>query len=178
MSSQIIPAAPEGYNTVNPFIITREARQVIEFVKAVFGGEELPDALTIDNDGLILHAKVRIGNSIVQIADRKSDWPYTPSLLQVYVQDVAAALGKAEALGAKVITVPTEFLGAKFSRVQDAWGNLWWVYEYVGEVDWGAYAAEETNNEKSWGESSDWKPTPEAVYIHETLLEAMRNLGK
>lgn len=171
MKQPTIPPAPDGYNTVNPFIITDKASEVITFVKEVFGGVEQSDALTYDSDSLILHSEVKIGNSIVAIADRKPDWPFTPSLLQVYVDDVEATLKKAESRGAVVVTKPTDFLGTLFSRVKDAQGNLWWIYQYTGEDDWGE-AREGAADEGSW------EPTKEAAYIHDTLLEAMRGLGK
>lgn len=174
MSQSKIPAAPKGYNTVNPFIITKHADKLIFFIKEVFGGIEEPNALTYDTDGLILHSEVKIGNSIVQIADRKPDWPFTPSLLQVYVDDVESTLKKAQAHGAKIITKPTDFFGAKFSRILDSQENLWWIYQYTGEVDWGS----DTHNEENSNEEATWEPNEEAAYIHDTLLTAMRKLGK
>ena len=164
-----IPNAPASYRTINPFIITKDAAKVIEFCEDVFGGESQPDALTYEPDGLILHSEVRIGDSLVQVADRQAGWPYMPSLLQIYVDDLEGALAKAEKRGAVVITKPTEFLGAMFSRIKDAQGNMWWVYQYLGEVDWSAVGGEES-------ESDSWEPTVEATYIHDTLLEAMPNM--
>lgn len=163
-----VPAAPDGYNTVNPFIITPNANEVIQFIKDVFGGIEQPDATTIDTDGLLLHSETKIGNSVVIVADRKPDWPSTPSLLQVYVDDVKATLKKAEKLGAEVVTKPTEFMGTMFARFKDTQGNLWWAYQYLGEVDW---------SQADGDAAESWEPTKEATYIHDTLLEAMRGLG-
>lgn len=172
------PLAPPGYNTVNPFIITQDALKVIDFLREVFGGEELEAAHTVDDDGLLLHAEVRIGDSIVMLADRKPDWPYTPSLLQVYVDDLPATLETARRLGARVVTEPTDFFGAQLSRVLDPWGNLWWIYRQDpdstwSESDWSqesSAAPEEGGTE--WGGGTD----PGLTYIHDTLLEAMREL--
>lgn len=165
-----IPAAPQGYNTVNPFIITNEADEMIKFAKAVFHATDSPDALTYDADGLILHSEIKIGNSVIAIADRKPDWPFTPSLLQVYVDDIDATLTLAKKHGATVVTKPTEFLGTKFARFTDPHNNLWWIYQYLGEPAWGP-----NDNEES---SESWEPTKEAIYIHDTLLQAMRELNK
>lgn len=162
------PLAPEGYNTVNPFVITDNADSVIHFVKEVFGGEELPYSRTQDDDGLILHCEMKLGNSVIMLADRKPDWAHTPSLLQIYVDDIDLTIQKATALGAEIVTKPTEFLGALFSRVKDAEGNLWWIYQYL-------------NQPESWNESDNeqnWEPSKEATYIHDTLLSAMRDLKK
>ena len=162
---------PEGYNTINPFIITKEASKILEFLKRVFGAKEVKEAFTMDTDGLLLHAELRIGDSTVMIADTKEDWPFTPSLLQIYVEDVADTLQRAEALGARIVTKPTAFYGDIFSRFVDPWNNLWWVYQHNEEVDWEEAPAEE--------EDATWvTESRELTYIYETLLETMKRLGK
>ncbi|MFE6995441.1 VOC family protein [Microbacterium sp. NPDC057659] len=165
------PAAPEGYATVNPFIITTDADELTRFVIEVFDGEERAEARTIDEDGLLLQAEVRVGTTTIMLAERKPDWPFTPSLLQVYVDDLDAALERALARGARVVTKPTDFFGTRFARVQDGSANLWWIWQHGdvvwdGESEWAAEGADER-----WD-----KVSPELTYIHDTLLEAMSGL--
>lgn len=171
------PPAPAGYNTVNSFIITADAAAMIAFLTEVFGAEEIPEAHTLDDDGLLLHSELKIGDSTVMVADRKPDWPFTPSLLQVYVADLDVALAAAQRLGARVVTTPTVFFGDVLSRVLDPWGNLWWVYQHAGDqqgdaVDWDESAADA--GEDGW--SSEL--SPELQYVHDSLLQAMRGLGQ
>lgn len=176
------PPAPSGYNTINPFIITADAAAMIAFLTEVFHAEEIPEAHTVDDDGLLLHSELKIGDSTVMVADRKPDWPSTTSLLQVYVADLGVALAAAQRLGARVVTTPTDFFGDILSRVLDPWGNLWWVYQHSGDqhggdqqsdaVDWDASAADA--GEDGW--SSEL--SPELQYVHDSLLEAMRGLGQ
>lgn len=165
------PAAPEGYATVNPFIITSDADELARFVIEVFGGEERVEARTVDDDGLLLQAEVRVGTTTIMLAERKPDWPFTPSLLQVYVDDLDAALERALARGARLITKPTDFFGTGFARIQDPSANIWWIWQH-GEMVW-----EEPSGEKDWtaDEQGDgWgEVSPELAYIHDTLLEAM-----
>jgi PhnB protein len=162
-----IPAAPAGYATVNPFIITQDADGLIGFLERVFGATERPEARTTDDDGLLLHAELAIGNATVMFGERKPGWPFTPSLLQVYVDDVEATLEVARQLGATVVTEPTGFFGDTFSRFRDPWSNLWWVYRHGGQT-WTGDAA---------GGDEDWdQASPELTYIHGTLLTAMRQL--
>jgi PhnB protein len=186
VSTVIIPKAPEGYSTVNPFIITRDADGLINFLKQVFEASERPEARTMDDDGLLLHAELAIGDTTVMLAERKPDWPFTPSLLQVYVADVPATLESARQLGASVVTEPTEFYGDTFSRVRDSWGNLWWIYSHEGEEgEWASgHDAELTRGQAAgWASdgsessSDDWdKTSPGLTYIHDTLLTAMQTL--
>ncbi|MFE6734353.1 VOC family protein [Microbacterium sp. NPDC057650] len=167
------PTAPEGYATVNPFIITDGADQLTRFVIEVFGGEERGEARTIDEDGLLLQAEVRVGTTTIMLAERKPDWPFTPSLLQVYVDDLDAVLERALAREARLVTRPTDFFGTRFARIQDSSANLWWIWEH-GEAAGGEEAADQdwtVDDGGEWGEAS-----PELAYIHDTLLEAMASL--
>jgi len=172
-----VPAAPAGFSTINPFIVTRDAEGLIRFLTDVFDGVEHPDARTVDDDGLLLHAELQIGGTTVMFAERKPDWPFTPALLQVYVDDVEAVLERAAAASAEIITRPTEFFGDVFSRFLDPWRNLWWVYR-SGTLDatedsyWG-----DSTTDTDWSDNTDdsaaWEPTPELTYIHDTLLQAL-----
>lgn len=162
---------PEGYSTVNPFIICNDSGAALQFIVEVFGGEESQDSLTYDEDGLVLHSEVRVGNSTILLADRKPGWRFTPAFLQVYVGDVEAVLKLAAERGATVLTQPTEFIGVQFSRIQDPWRNIWWVYQQAEATDW------EATFSGSEGDEVSWEPSEEATYIHATLLEAMTNLA-
>lgn len=169
-----VPAAPEGYATVNPFIITTGADELTRFVIEVFDGEERTEARTIDEDGLLLQAEVRVGTTTIMLAERKPDWPFTPSLLQVYVDDLDAVVERALARGGRLVTKPTDFFGTQFARVQDSSANLWWIWQH-GDAAWDAGDEESEwtaeGVDQGWGEVS-----PELAYIHDTLLEAMTAL--
>jgi PhnB protein len=166
---------PNGYNTVNPFIISKDALKLIVFLQEVFEAEEDAAGHTMDTDGLLLHSELIIGNSRIMIADRKPDWPISPSFLQVYVDHLDQVLTKAEKLGAKIVTRPTDFYDDLFSRFLDPWNNLWWVYQHnpqdQTEIDSQEYLS--TNDD-----DTSWQPTQEMIYIHDTLLETMKSLGK
>ena len=171
-----IPNAPAGYSTINPFLITRDADDLIRFLTEVFDGIDHPDARTIDDDGLLLHAELQIGGTTVMFAERKPGWPFLPALLQVYVDDVDTTLERAASRGAEIVTRPTEFFGDIFSRFIDPWQNMWWVYSTQSTPD----AAGDDEAESDWADATAdaeaWEPTPELTYIHDTLLEALPRL--
>jgi len=122
---------PEGYPAVSPYLIAAGARQVIDFVKQVFGATdlrryELPD-------GSIMHAEVRIGDSVVMIGDAGDAWPPVPSHLHVYVEDVDATYEWALQCGG-VAVQPPERKGDDVDRrggVKDPAGNTWWIATQV-----------------------------------------------
>jgi PhnB protein len=172
-----IPAAPTGYATVNPFIITHDAEDLIDFLKQVFGVTERPEARTMDNDGLLLHAELVIGSATIMFAERKPGWPFTPSLLQVYVDNVEATLDVARQLGATVVTEPTDFFGDTFSRFRDPWSNLWWVYRHGGQSWAGDEESADWTGDAAGAGGEEWEQTsPDLTYIHDTLLTALQQL--
>ncbi len=122
---------PDGYHTVTPWMISAgNTAQLIDFVVGVFEATELA---RVDVGGVIGHAEVRIGDSVVMMFD-KPDWPRTPAFLRLYVADDAEVLRRAVERGASVVTAPTElFWGDRVSRFRDPFGNLWWIHQRVAE---------------------------------------------
>ena len=120
---------PPGGHTLNPFAIVDGAAGLITFVEEVFGGKERAEARTPTPSGALIHAEVRIGDSVLLLADRQPGWPARPALLQVYVHDAQHALDRAVDREAVVITEVTPFYGGEdLARFQDPWGNIWWLY--------------------------------------------------
>jgi PhnB protein len=175
-----MPPVPAGSNTVNPFIIADGAVDLIGFLIEVFEAEEVAEARTLDTDGLLLHAELRVGDSLLTVADRKPDWPFTPALTRVYVHDVDAVLARAEQRGGRVLTRPTDFFGDTLARFQDPAANLWWVYRHHPEAaqDWSSDAAGEWPADDAQP-AEDWSSftTPELEYINATLHESMNALN-
>lgn len=120
-----------GYGSMNAFAVVKGpggAPAFIDFVVSVFDGIETPEAHAVDTDGLLIHAEVRVGGSCLMIVDSKSDWPFTPALLQVNVTDPDEILTRAQDRGAQVITRTIPFYGSTLARFQDPWHNLWWLF--------------------------------------------------
>lgn len=133
MPDQTNTAAPEGYTTVAPWVVTDDTGAFLDFVTEVLGGEELARVPT--EDGLTGHAEIRVGDTIVLAFDRHADWPAMPSLLRVFVADADAAFSRAVAAGGRVVTaVADSAFGQRGGRIKDPFGNIWWVVSCVEEV--------------------------------------------
>jgi uncharacterized glyoxalase superfamily protein PhnB len=173
------PPAPAGSNTVNPFIIADGAADLIAFLIEVFEAEDVPEARTLDTDGLILHAELHVGDALLMIGDRKPDWPFTPALIRIYVDDLDAVLARAEQRGGRILTRPTEFFGDTLARFQDPAANVWWVCRHDPKAaqDWAGDTAGEWQADSAEA-AEDWSTfaTPELEYLHATLNEAMSAL--
>ena len=101
-------AAPPGYQTVTPWVISSDTARLIEFTEAAFGGREL--GRVPGPHGGIGHAEVRIGDSVVMMFDAWPGWPDTPAFLRLYVADADETYARALAAGAAPVTEVTGLL--------------------------------------------------------------------
>jgi uncharacterized glyoxalase superfamily protein PhnB len=127
-----VKAQPDGYHAITPFVMVKGASQLIDFLKAAFGGMELSKVLT--PDGGVMHAEVKLGDSIVMIGDPMDGAPF-PSNLYFYTADVDATYRAALSAGAESMRAPVdEFWGDRVAGVKDPTGNLWWIATHVEDV--------------------------------------------
>ena len=118
---------PAEYSSVSVYMVTDNARQVIDFLKKTF---DAADLRRYDNpDGTIMHAEVRIDDTVVMIADSGGAYPAFPVWLHVYVPDAQATYRKALAAGGISVQEPVQKPGDPDLRggVKDPCGNTWWI---------------------------------------------------
>ena len=117
---------PENYNTVSPYLIVDGADRTIEFLKIVFGAAEL--RRFTDAAGNIMHAEVRIDDTVVMMADGSEDWPPIRSYVHIYVNDVDTIYKRALEAGGISIQEPIKNDDEdKRGGVKDAGGTTWWI---------------------------------------------------
>lgn len=165
---------------LSPFLIVPGASALGVFLEQVFGAIEVPDARTMDDDGLLLHAEYRIGDAVVLLADRKPGWPIGGAYLQIEVDDVAAVLAAAVEHGAREVTRPTPFFGTTLARIIDPWNTMWWLLQPAEDADDADWAGGDwTDSARADSADSGWaaEATDDLRYIHETLLSGMRALA-
>jgi uncharacterized glyoxalase superfamily protein PhnB len=118
---------PEGYNSVSPYLIVNGAQKMIDLLKKIFNAEELR---RYDRaDGSIMHAEIRIDDSVVMIADASEQYSQNNSLLHVYLKDVDDAYERAINAGCKPFQEPKTQEGDPDRRGTfiDFAGNMWSV---------------------------------------------------
>ncbi|WP_224248230.1 VOC family protein [Hyalangium gracile] len=125
------PYKPEGYASVSVYLMANGAQRVIDFLKKTFDAQELRryDA----PNGTIMHAEVRIDDTVVMISDGGGPYPAFPVWLHVYVPDVDATYQRALAAGGVSVQEPVQ-KGDPDRRggVKDPAGNTWWISTQVG----------------------------------------------
>lgn len=123
---------PDGYHTVTPYLIVRNADRAIDFYKRAFGAREL--MRMAGPDGKVRHAELRIGDSIVFLSDEVPEMGHrSPESLGgasgsifLYVKDVDAAFKRAVAAGARVVSPLADmFWGDRYGQVADPFGHEW-----------------------------------------------------
>ncbi|MGZ3722282.1 MAG: VOC family protein [Bdellovibrionales bacterium] len=132
---------PDGYHSITPYLVVRDAAQAIEFYKKAFGAEELY-RLEMDG-GKIGHAEIKIGDSPVMIADEYPDMGYnsplalkgTPVSLMIYVKDVDTFAANAVKHGLKMKKpIEDRFYGDRNGSFQDPYGHEWTIATHKEDV--------------------------------------------
>jgi len=121
-------ASPGGYHTIAPYIIVPRATKFIEFLKKAFGATERFRFEIPDGSGLLMHAEVSIGNSIIELADASEKVPAAPQTIHLYVDNADSFFARAIGAGASSIyEVGDHVSGDRQGAVRDAFGNLWYI---------------------------------------------------
>jgi len=121
------PYKPEGYNSVSPYFIVAGAQAFIQFLEQVFNASVCRRFDT--PDGRIMHAEVRIEDSIIMLADATDQYPANKLVMHVYVPDAEAIYNKAIAYGCTSVEKPITREGDPDKRGTfiDPAGNMWSV---------------------------------------------------
>ena len=122
---------PEGYTSVAPYLMVDGAARTIDFLVRVFGAEELRRFST--PDGGVMHAEVRIDDTVVMLTDGGGNWPPIPANVHVYVPDVDDVYRRALEAGAVSVQEPVKKEDEdRRGGVRDAGGTTWWIATRVG----------------------------------------------
>jgi PhnB protein len=121
---------PRDYTSVSPYLIVDGANGTIDFLRRVFDAVEL--RRFPDETGKLMHAEVRLDDTVLMIADGVPGWPPVPSHVHVYVPDVDATYRRALDAGAVSVQAPVKKDDAdKRGGVKDSGGTTWWIASKV-----------------------------------------------
>ncbi|MEP6568744.1 MAG: VOC family protein [Acidobacteriota bacterium] len=116
---------PEGMGSVTPFLHPIGAPGLIEFMKQAFAAEEISREQS--PEGMIHHATVRVGNSMIEMGEAHGDAQPMPPALFVNVENLEAAYQRALNAGAISLQPPTTQGYGRTAWVKDAWNNIWYL---------------------------------------------------
>ncbi len=132
---------PEGFRTITPHLVVRDAAKAIEFYKRAFGAVVLGESHD-SPDGKITHAELKIGDSNLMLNDEFPPHGVSPQALggspvtlHLYIEDVDALFNRAVSAGAKV-TMPLmdAFWGDRYGQLVDPFGHRWSLATHKEDV--------------------------------------------
>jgi uncharacterized glyoxalase superfamily protein PhnB len=126
MATPAVTPFREGFHSLTPYLIVEGAAKLIDFLKQAFGAEE---KLRVPKpDGSIMHAEVRVGGSVIELADANTQYPPRPTNLHLYVPDADAVYHRAIAAGAISTHEPVDQpYGDREAGIRDPGGNNWYI---------------------------------------------------
>jgi PhnB protein len=140
--SENVKIIPEGYHSINPYLVVRNADRAIEFYKKAFGAEERFRMHGPDGK-VIMHAELKIGDSVFMLTEESSDMKAlspesigaNPVSLYVYVKDVDSVFNQAVSEGATILhPVKDQFYGDRSGYLKDPFGHLWSIATHKKEL--------------------------------------------
>lgn len=124
---------PEGLHAVTPYLHPLRAEPVIDFLRRGFGAKELEKYAS--PDGVIHHAKIGIGDSILEMGEAHGPYQPMPTMFYLSVPEVDATYVRALNAGATSIGEPADQpYGARIAAVKDAFGNQWYIAAPKGKA--------------------------------------------
>jgi PhnB protein len=124
---------PKGLNSVNVYMHPLRAEPVINFLKRAFGAREI--AKYASPDGVVHHAEIRVGDSVVEMGEAHGKYPPMPTMFYLYVPDCDAVYQRALQAGATSIAEPVDQpYGDRSGGVKDAFGNQWYIATHIKDV--------------------------------------------
>ena len=115
----------QDLHTVTVYFHPIGAQRFIDFVSEAFGGKELMRHAEGD---MILHAKVQIGDSVIELGEARFPEQPLPTAIYLYVNDVDAMYEQALKAGGVSMLAPTDQeYGDRNAWVKDPFDNVWYI---------------------------------------------------
>jgi len=135
-----VRAIPEGYHSISPSLVCKDAARAIDFYKNAFGAQELVRMTTPDGTK-IAHAEIKIGDSILFLNDELGPMTAAGSTsaprisLFLYVENADETFHRALAGGSKVeMPLENQFWGDRYGIITDPFGHRWGIATHVEDV--------------------------------------------
>lgn len=132
---------PEGFHTITPSLMVKDATKAIQFYKEAFGATER--GRFEGPGGAIMHAEIVIGDSVVMLGEEMpemgSKGPLTlggtPVRIHIYTEDVDSLFSRATKAGAAVrMPVADQFWGDRYGILADPFGHEWSIATHTKDL--------------------------------------------
>lgn len=116
---------PDNYNSVSPYFVVEDAQKLIDLLVHIFDAKPL--RRYENEDGSIMHAEIRIDDSILMFGNSNEQFPANQLLTHIYVPDVDTTFKRAINGGCIALEEPKARDGDldKRGSFKDFAGNVW-----------------------------------------------------
>lgn len=137
-----VKAIPEGFHTLTPSIVVRDAPSAIEFYKRAFNADVLNIFYGPDNKS-IMNAELKIGDSIIMLGDEYPEFNAlsplsiggTSSTIHIFCEDVDDWFNRAVDAGAEVVMpLNDQFWGDRYGILKDPFGHRWSLATHIKDL--------------------------------------------
>lgn len=140
-SASRVEPVPEHLHTVTPRLVVPEGGAAIDFYREAFGAEEIGERFT-GPGGEVIHAELRIGDSVVMITEESENGApagapdplggRVTAIMATYWESVDAAWQRAIDAGAEVLyPLADHFYGERGGRLRDPFGQQWMLSQRI-----------------------------------------------
>jgi len=116
-----------GLGTVTPYLHPTGAEELIRFLQKAFAADPYEVDIVPEEGNRIVHAKVRIADSIIELGEAHGLWQNMPTMLFFYVDDADAWYDRAVKGEAIPISPPSDLPYGRCGIVRDGWGNEYYI---------------------------------------------------
>ena len=137
----MVKPIPEGYQTITPYLLVRNAAAAMDYYTKAFGAVEVERYAM--PDGRIMHADMKIGDSHFMLADENPEAGFvgpetiggTTFGMALYVDNVDEVFNRAIEAGGQVQrALANQFYGDRNGTLTDPFGHKWTVSTHVEDV--------------------------------------------
>jgi PhnB protein len=138
-------AVPAAYGSLTPHLIVSPAADAVAFYVKVFGAR--PGLMMSGPGGVIMHGELKIGDSILMLADEQPPMGPGPTRktprnlggttagVMLYVKDADTVYARAVAAGATGVMPPMDmFWGDRYCQVEDPFGHVWAIGTHLKDM--------------------------------------------
>jgi len=129
---------PDGYRSITPGLTVDRGLDALAYYERAFGAEVVRKLVL---DGKLMHSEVRIGDSLIIVAEPFPDSAApdpaqpVPASLLLYTEDVDAVYARAVEAGATPVNEPSDqFHGDRAGSLRDPFGHRWWLATHTEDM--------------------------------------------
>ena len=124
---------PEILQDLNSYFSVKDAGRFLDFLEKAFCAELLQKHAS-DSD-VIIHAKVRIGDTVVELSEGRAPWGPRAVAHHYYTENCDEVFARGLIGGCKELQpVADQFYGDRSGSLLDAWGNHWYIASHIEDL--------------------------------------------